>query len=150
MVSIPRNIKYNGIYSGRGITFLMTGALNAHKQHAVTWDTKSHAENSDGVFVKLAGDDDPVVGRLEAILDQVRSDSPGSDVVTVTVLTEGMLALPAISSSTSGDFLPGTYAIGAGDGEVKSIAPSSDNIYPNAPEVVQYDETTQTVIAFFR
>jgi len=150
MVSIPRNVKYKGMYTGRGITFLMTGALNAHKGHAVTLESKTHAQNSDGVYVKLAGDDDRILGRLDAILDQVRSDSPGSDVVTVTVSTQGLLEVPAVSGATSASFLPGMYAIGGGDGKVKELATSASEIYPNAPEVIQYDVTNQKVILFFR
>lgn len=148
-VTIPRKIRYRNMYSGKGIPFLMTGAVNSYKGYGVTLDTsKAHADNASGTYVKLAGDDDPVFGQLTAILDQVRSDTPSADVVTVTVQTEGLLELPAVSSSTSASFLPGTYIIGAGDGEVKELAASAATGY-NA-QVVSYDNTNQLVIAYFR
>ncbi len=148
MVSIPRNIKYNNIYSGKGITFLMTGATNDNKGYAVSFDSKSHAQNKDGVFVKLADDDDIVIGRLEAVLDSVRSATPSADVMVVSVLTEGLLKFPAVSTSTSASFLPGTYVVGAGDGEVKELTAIS--AAGSSPMALQFDEDNLEVIAWFK
>lgn len=148
-VSIPRIMRYKDMFSGKGLTFYMTGATNDDKRKAVTLDSKSHAQNSSGVYVKLAGNNEPVFGRLDAVLDQVRSSTPSADNVVVTVLTEGLLELPAVSSSTSASFLPGTYIIGAGDGEVKELAVGAASAGYHA-QVISYDETNQKVIAYFR
>lgn len=149
-IANPRNIKYKDMYAGKGITFLMTGALDSYRGDAVSLDTsKTHANNTNGVYVKRAADNEQVFGRLEAVLDQVRSSTPSADVVTVTVITEGLLELPAVSSSTSASFLPGTYIVGAGDGEVKELASSAATDGYNA-QVIQYDNTNQKVIAYFR
>jgi hypothetical protein len=146
---MSRIIRYRDMYSGKGITFYMTGALNSNKGYAVTLETKTHAQNANGVYVKLAGDNDPVFGRLDAVLDQVRSATPSADVVTVTVSTEGLLELPTVSSSTSASFLTGTYIVGAGNGEVKELAASAATDGYHA-QVIQYDNTNQKVIAYFR
>lgn len=145
-MSIPRVIKYKNMYSGFGVQTLMTGADHNDIGKAVTYDT-SKATTS-GVYVKLAGDDERVIGRLDAVLDQVRSATPSADVVTVTVTRKGYLEVPVISSAASGDFGLGTYIIGAGDGEVKVLAASAST--SGDPESWQYDHTNKKVIAYFR
>lgn len=92
--------------------YLASGITKADEGKAVTLDTT--AANT----VKLAGDGDPILGRLEVVEVRV-----GEGVNVGTVALKGGLKLPLKSAETVN---VGDAVQGAGSGEVKALAVSQD------------------------
>lgn len=104
-------------------TFLISGSVtSADVGKAVTQDTS--AANT----VKLAGDQDPIIGQLRVV--EVRSNE-GITVATVTM--EGFVRLPVVSGQTVnvGDFVVG----GTTAGSVYTRAPSVDTSGTGSPVI---------------
>lgn len=92
-------------------TFLLaSGITTADVGKAVALDSTANT-------VKLAGADEQIIGRLEAV-----EDRSVEGILVGTVATKGVLTLPIASGLSAGDVVGvGSTVEGNGNGEVKAI-----------------------------
>lgn len=108
MAVIGQGISHRGLIQEKFhyAFFLASGITNADVGKAVAIDTGAAST------VKLAGDDDVIMGRLEVV-----EDRSVEGVLVGTVATRGGFGFPIKSGETIN---VGDTVIGAGDGEVKA------------------------------
>ena len=123
MSVIGAGVSHNSLYmEDWAIPFnLASGITKSDEGKAVALDTSADAT------VKLAGDDDAVIGRLEVVEDRSVEGT-----LVGTVMMKGGLKFPVKSGETVN---VGDSIQGAGSGEVKALSPYVDTDGTGTPVV---------------